>query len=399
MKLKSKEVFLESPGEGILVYGNTFYVRRDGVEKVCYRSTITRSDTLDTFQRCFSGDNGLTWSEPEPIEFTFKTSEGTRRTYAQPGFIDPANDRLLTMVLEGVLPSDDPMEGMTNWYPQYRLSTDGGRTNCVDEQVIQRGYSPDHPFECVWVGKNSMMIGDITCRPIRTRQGRILVPVAIAPLGPDGECYNPGGGYTYHEAAVLIGAWIDECRIEWDISQIVANDPTKSTRGCDEPTIAEMPDGRILMVIRGSNDVKPDLPCYKWYSVSEDGGYTWSQVRPWTYTDGANFFSPASCSQLLQHSNGRYYWIGNITQGNPRGNRPRYPMTIGEVDPESLMLIKDTVITIDDRQEGEDEATMLSNFMAHEDRQTSDIIVHMSRPFTRSKHDWTGHAYLYRIEP
>lgn len=36
-------------------------------------------------------------------------------------------------------------------------------------------------------------------------------------------------------------------------------DPAKSTRGCDEPTIAEIPDGRVLMVIRGSNRLMTDF--------------------------------------------------------------------------------------------------------------------------------------------
>ena len=35
--------------------------------------------------------------------------------------------------------------------------------------------------------------------------GEILLPVSICPLGADGALYNPGGGYTYHDAAVLPG--------------------------------------------------------------------------------------------------------------------------------------------------------------------------------------------------
>ena len=42
-------------------------------------------------------------------------------------------------------------------------------------------------------------------------------------------------------------------------------------------------------------------------------------------------------------------WI-NITAANPRGNRPRYPFCIGEVDRSSGLLLKPTVRVVDDRQ-------------------------------------------------
>jgi len=253
------------------------------------------------------------------------------------------------------------------------------------------------------VGKNAIMIGDLGCRPVRTRRGEILVPVQICPVGPDGEYYNPGGGLTYHEAAVLIGRGLADGKMEWDLSQRVANDPAKSTRGCIEPTLAELPDGRVLMVVRGSNGGTKDpecrIPGYRWYSLADDGGHTWGPARPWTYTDGRPFHSPSSCSQLLAHSNGRFYWLGNITPANPKANSPRYPFVIGEVDARSGLLIRETVLTIDDRRPGEHEDTMLSCFMAHEDRENGDIILHMSRAFTRGVNDWTGDAYQYRIAP
>lgn len=397
MRLERKEVFLPSPRPGICTYGNSFYTRAAGVGKMRTRRLTTRSDTSDRIEQSFSADNGRTWSAWEEVRFIFETPEGVRRVYDHPGFVDPETGRLLVLALEGTLPTDDPLEGLKRWTLRYRVSTDGGRTWAVDEQIVQKGpYTPDHPFECVWVGKNSIMIGDLTCRPIRTREGRILVPVQITPLGPDGEYENPGGGYTYHEAAVLIGTWSGGSKLEWSLSERVANDPAKSTRGCVEPTLAEMPDGRILMVIRGSNDVRPELPGYRWVSVSEDGGFHWTPPRPWTFTNGGGFFSPSSCSQLLRHSSGKYYWLGNLTAENPRGNLPRYPLVIGEVDPSSLLLVEESVFVVDDKGPGDDPSLTLSNFMAHEDRVTGEILVHMSR-FTVA--GWSGDAYLYRLAP
>jgi hypothetical protein len=400
MILRSKEIFYKSPKAGTLVTAKAFYTHRAGTEMMRTVSTQTRSDTVDTMQRSFSEDNGRTWSEPEQIAFIDQTSHGVHRRYIQPGFVDSGNDRLLRMVLEGILPDDEPLQGMKQWYLRYCVSEDGGHTNLVDEQIIQQGeFTSKHPYRGVWVGKNSIMIGDTTCRPILTRKGNILVPVQITPLGPDGEYYNPGGGYTYHMSAVLIGTWLNDGHITWDLSQFVENDPNISTRGAVEPTLSEISDGCILMVVRGSNDARPELPGYKWYAISTDGGYTWTPLKPWTYSDGTPFYSPSSCSQLLRHSSGLTYWLGNLTQHNPRGNRPRYPFVIGEVDSHSLLLKREAVVIVDARQSGENKNMCLSNFITHEDRLNGDIVIYMSRMFTREPEDWTAHAYEYRIEP
>jgi hypothetical protein len=390
---------MSAPKPGDAAWMNAFYTRGTGGDMASYMSIQRKSDVQDDFRRRFSTDNGRTWSDWEAVtDYKAETPQGTLRRYPQPGWVDPGNGRLLTMVMEGVLPRDNPMEGMTRWSLHYRVSTDGGRTFVVDEPVIQKGdYTAEHPAEGVWIGKNSMMIGATTCRPIRTCRGEILVPVQITPLGPDGKYHRPGGGFTYHDAAVLIGRWSDGMKIEWELSERVVADPTKSTRGCLEPTIAEMPDGRILMVCRGSNDVKPKLPGYKWFSVSRDGGRTWSNPpRPWTYADGTNFFSPSSCSQLLRHSNGKYYWLGNISPDNPRGNLPRRPLVIGEVDPESLLLVKETVAMIDTKGPGDDDSLQLSNFLAYEDRFSGEIVLHLTRLLTDPP-PWRGDAYVYRI--
>lgn len=399
-----KHVCYPSPGAGQMAYANTFYTQPAGLEKKRVRGIESRSDTLDCADESYSPDNGATWTTPQPRTILQRTPAGVKRTYAQPAFTDSVAGLSLEMVLEGTLPTDDPLEGMKHWYLSYRTSRDGGRTYLANEQVIQEGFDAGHPFDGVWIGKNSAMIGDLSCRPIRTRAGEILVPVCVSPVGPDGTYYNPGGGYTYHDAATLIGAWRPDGRLAWRVSEYVKHDPGKSTRGCDEPTLAELPDGRILMVIRGSNDAKPHLPGYRWFTVSADSGRRFDPVRPWTYTDGTPFHSPASCSQLLSHSSGRLYWLGNIVPANPLSNGPRYPLVIADVDRDSGLLARDSVRVIDDREPGESERMTLSNFMAHEDRVTREIVLHMTRGFTREapggkgRLDFTADAFEYRIE-
>jgi hypothetical protein len=163
-----------------------------------------------------------------------------------------------------------------------------------------------------------------------------------------------------------------------------------------EPTIEFLEGGRLIMVLRGSNDKRPELPAHRWVSFSKDGGQLWSEPVPWTYDDGQAFFSPSSCSQLVRHSSGRLFWLGNLTPENPKGNRPRYPFVIGEVHSRSGLLIRSSVRTVDTLQPGEDPVLSLSNFYAREDRVTREIAVHMTRLFALPN-NWAGDAYLYRV--
>jgi len=86
----------------------------------------------------------------------------------------------------------------------------------------------------------------------------------------------------------------------------------------------------------------------------------------------------------LRHSTGRLFWLGNILPTNPTGNRPRYPFVIGEVDRISGALQRETVTVIDDRGPGDGELLSLANFYAREDRETREIVLHMSRQGTKT---------------
>jgi len=368
-----------------------------------WRSVHTQSDKTDVVWEFVSEDHGESWREGRSQQVVEQRPEGIWRRNYLVGWGDPETGWLLLMGNEGIFKGDHPVEdGMRNWFPVYRVSKDGGRTWAVESPVIQEGppgrYTSSRPLEGVEVGRNAAFLGDMGCRPIRSREGLILVPLQICPVGPDGQYWNPGGGYTFHECAVLLGKWTPEGRIVWNLSERVALDPSRSTRGCLEPTLAEMPDGRILMVMRGSNEGRFDPDCrkpgYRWRSVSNDGGRTWSAVEPWTYEDGEPFFSPSSMSLLLPHSSGSIFWLGNITPENPRGNSPRYPLVIGKVDPKSLTLCRRTVQIVADREPGDPENLILSNFHAYEDRRTGEIVVQVSRFIPNP---WHGNAWEYRV--
>jgi len=161
---------------------------------------------------------------------------------------------------------------------------------------------------------------------------------------------------------------MDDCQIRWELSERVSIDPARSSRGCLEPTIAQAPDGRLLMVMRGSND-SSTIRASSGSPSPVTKARTWTPPEPWTFSDGSTLFSPSSSSQLFQHSNGTLYWLGNVSPENPQGSYPRYPLVIGRVDPASLKVVRDSVFEIDSwRPEDGPLPVMLSSFYAHEDR-------------------------------
>ena len=210
---------------------------------------------------------------------------------------------MLMMVNEATLPTGTATEGYFEWYMDYRVSTDGGKTYAVNQQVIQQGgsYSSTNPVSGVTLGTNAMFMGGVAATPIdctTTLGTKVLVPVQIS---------RSSAGYF--DSAVLIGTWTDSSNnatdetMQWNLSQRVVLKSTYASdnvyRGLFEPTVAQI-GNKVLIVCRGSNQGYSSRPSYKWYSTSSDGGLTWSSAIPWTYSNGATFYSPSSSSQLLE---------------------------------------------------------------------------------------------------
>ena len=370
-----------SPAPGVAVWSFAYYTEAKGTRMRSIEQRISRSDTVDAAYVRESLDNGRTWSEPVKIVTGERRPGGMWRKHLRAGLVHQG--QLLEFWNEGVLATDDPLEGLRQWEIHCRIR---GR----EQQVIGEGLTASNPWPGVYQGKNCAVLGDQACAPVADGK-RVLLPVEVTLLNLE----NPGGGYTYSDAAVVIGT-LDKGKYRWHITKPLKGDPARSTRGLLEPTIIKLSGRRWLMVLRGSNERQPKLPSYRWFSISEDDGESWSAARTWTYTNGEPFFSPSACSQLLKHSSGRIFWLGNITAENPRGNRPRYPFWIGEVDRGTGLLKKESLRKVDDRQPGDNEVLMLSNFYAREDRVTREIVLHLSRLFPLTS-GWAGDAFDYRI--
>jgi len=227
-----------------------------------------------------------------------------------------------------------------------------------------------------------------------------LTPIEMSVLDADGTVYNP---YRWdHSQVAVLAARRDGDAWTWDCAPPLRADAhSQSTRGLCEPTLAELEDGRTLLVMRGANASRPELPCWKWFSVSTDRGRSWSKPAPWTYDTGERFYSPSSISKFFAHSSGRLFWFGNIvpTNADAYSNGRRYPLVIGEVDRQTGRLRRETLTVIADRKPGMHRSIQFSNFGLYEDRSTRELVVCLPHyyPNATGQH-YTGDLFRYRIE-
>ena len=336
-----------------------------------------------------SHDNGRTWEEsPVTPDITANLPDGYRRYFSCASTLDPRSGRLIfpisAMDTLGLNPKlHEPTRAVSNYYLRYAVSTDQGNSLLFNERIIHTGdeFSEKHPFPEIYIGKNNFYTGDVGSRIVITKSGRILWPIQALELSDELGTITetPEGRSRMYVlpfmSLVLQGEWGADNRIEWTSSEPLKISQGRSKRGLCEPTLAQFPHGTLLMVMRGSNATIPDAPAHKWFSGSTDDGTSWSEVQPWTYSDGSNFFSPSSMSFMMRHSSGRVFWAGNICEKNAYGNNPRYPLVVGEVDPETKMLLKDSVLVLDAKLKSDEGRGRIDVAQVEltEDRETGDI--------------------------
>lgn len=207
---------------------------------------------------------------------------------------------------------------------------------------------------------------------------------------------------------VMRGKWNGE-RYELTPCQPIVISDRLSSRGLNEPTMARLSSGRILLIMRGSNAtmswrdsmrLEPGFPSFKWYAYSDDNGETFSEIMPWHFDDGEAIYSSASCSSIIKDERtGKHYWIGNITGYRVNGNFPRFPLNIVEIDEQYGTAKKETLTVIDTRREGEPETVQLSNFNLIQNRETGCFEVMLSKYGQTNGNVWNCEAWMYEIDP
>ena len=386
MQVIRKEIFIRHKNGDAPFPGFVSYISRDEPLLIHRYGWEVESDNRDNWVDCFSDDNGRTWSEPVPAKKSRAITGGRIKYSEHSAFFDVDTNQLITMAVKLFYPEDDL--DLNQPHTLEMQTFDPHRRQWSEPQEVTFGFRLGLTVSFTF--------------PIKTSKGKLLFPACKLCCGPDGKTvYLPGCDKPANESLVVIGEYQSNGTLAWRPGNPVAINLEQSSRGFDENTLIELADGRIAMVIRGSNHCL-DLPGYKWVAFSSDDGQTWSRPVPWTWSDGQPMESSATGSALFRSIlNQKIYWIGNICPPGVRaeGNWPRSPLVIGEVDETSFTLKRETLRIIDQRSGQDSPGTQLSNFRFYQDRQTGHIILFLTRFGERSEQQWKlADYYQYEIE-
>jgi hypothetical protein len=286
---------------------------------------------------------------------------------------DPASGALVQTWLRQLEPEGKPHINFT----YYRMSRDHGRTWSTPRQLKYEpgpDFDPADPLNAKFISKN---VAYLPPNIVKRADGSLVLCVGNV---PNRNSKQKGVKGEEMGAICFMGRWnMAKDDYDWTTGAPVFITPKQSSRGLMETNVAELKDGRLLVVWRASNarmkDASDaDAAGRKLFSLSTDGGKTLSPVAEWKYDDGSRFYSPSSFHRIFRHNgNGKLYWVGNICATRPDGNHPRFPLVIAEIDEEKAALQKDTVTLIADRGPEFSDKFQLSNFSVLENPENHTI--------------------------
>ncbi len=397
-----KELYKKHPASGESACVSVQYVGPN-LEQREVHSMQRQPDVSENIRARWSTDNGRTWSEFVPIQLSTTVDYGgvsVRGECEGISTYDPTSSMLMQVWLRQInVGGEYHAGGAYHNFTYYRLSGDHGRTWSDPKQLCYEDgdpFDPDEPLKPTFLNHNEGYFGN----NILIRSDGTLVH-CLAHANAPGDPKN--NERPWRMGSVLFTAkWDAEAQdYDWTPGARVEISPEWSARGLSEPEVAELEDGRLLVVWRGSthgwDGTVAKLPGRKFYSMSTDGGRTLSPPAVWTYDDGTSFYSPASYHRMIRHSvTGKLYWLGNISAEPPVGNSPRYPLVIAEVDETSASLKRDTVTAVDDRQPGQSSVSAdFSNFSLLEGRETHTLELYLAH--SAGSCHYTADSYKYTL--
>jgi hypothetical protein len=350
-----------------------------------------------------SFDNGKTWSplKAEPSWMTFHDKVSVL-DWKFCGIHDPVSDRLVSLSIHHVRDMRQGPPRMIYNHALVRTSADGGRSfgppqtlkfEAGDDFDSKNVLNPDY------LENNTGYPGQSI---LRLSNGRLLIPVTNAKIPPDVEDEASSRARWPSKGTIgslcYSGRW-DQAGEEyvWTAGKPVWLPRSIAFNGLLEADVAELKDGRVLIVWRITKT--RDGAAHKWFSVSNNGGMTFSEPQIFGYSDGTKFFSTSTFHRLFRsQKTKRLYWVGNIAPTNPTNpGHPRYPLIIAEVDEDGLALRKNTVTEIDTRHTGEGERLQLSNFWLIENSESRDLEIYLTRLNEVPDETFTANAYKYTL--
>lgn len=400
----TREVYRKHPREKTAAMVSVRYIGPKLLREEIH-SAMAKSDTPERPKRRWSEDNGRSWSDNELLPEVVTHPNGVR-VYWGPG---PQIHDAESKTTVSVWLRQTHLKGVYYNHLFWRASIDLTRTWTKPQQIVYEAgasFDSDNPFDPDFLQNNQAYFGN---NILRLSNGSLIHVAAAVNIPKDVPIPNPKQLSVMGTPAdarsigslCVVGKWNDQTKTySWTAGKPVWVSRSVSSRGLMEPEVAELKNGRVLVVWRTSNaGLDPNkVHGHKFFSVSADGGQTLDEPRPWTYGDGTPFYSPSSIHRMIRHSTtGKLYWIGNISSDPPKGNSPRYPLFIAEVDEEIPAIRRNTVTLIDDRREADSSKLQLSNFSLLEDRESHNLEIYLTRLGENAADFWGADVYKYTL--
>ena len=382
-----RQLYLPAAGEDAAQWCSVSYWD-EGLTRIETHRTSAESDAYLDFKQRFSSDNGKTWKPFENLpKVVQELPGGGMVTYPGNYFYDSTlkiRYQIRMRRLWPGLPAYTYNWGGEHPFVDFTFVLENGREKQMKYESGQ-DYNAATQFDSTYCAFNRAYWG--------TNLGIAKDGSAYFPM----VCYRHGNEYSFSKGGVVLMRR-DPATGNWSASNQIYIEPELSSRGLLEPAVAILKNGVILIVCRGSNT--ETTPGRKWFSISTDGGKTLSPICEFKYHDGTSFYSPSSIHDFIRSSrNGKLYWLANIVPNPPKGNSPRYPLVIVEIDEENIGVKKGSEIIIEDRRDNEPERIQFSNFSLLENRETFDFEIYVTRLGENAEHSWQAPVYRYIFSP
>ncbi len=333
--------------------------------------------------RC-SEDNGQTWKAFEPVGIPAirEPIGGTKViSHWHSGlFADDDKNMLISGWLKGTMDESIPAymdgEGVSSRKMYYQISRDNGRSWEGLRPIIEQEYDREN-----WPGGVGCYGGYVDFNQgCKIDEGTVLFPAQKMRYFPETGTIESADGAWWIAAGVLRCKY-DNSHLSCEFGEWLTVDRGKSSRGLGEPTLVKLSDGRILMIMRAGKPSNGNFPGVKFYSISEDGGMSWSEPKILKYEDGSPMYSPSSMVQVFRwQATGGIYLITNILDSDDiiHNCDPRYPIQLAKINEETLCVEKDSITVIEDRKDEQAANIRFSNFVWIEDKQSGALRVYMT---------------------
>lgn len=353
-----QEGVIERPGHALL---NAVTVRAANPNHPGYGNLLqfvnvfSKSDSGEGILYRVSKDNGSSWQEIGLFDRPYRL--GHRRDFMRKVAGDCLYDEETGVVLRIVTEMLWENEQIHSLFRKRRmyscLSFDNGATWTDPIYIYQTegSYDRDRMFPGITYGVNMVtsLFKMTKIRGAGENRGKIAVGIQVQTVGEDGQLLNPTG-MGFFKSGCILGSWnADRLCYDWELCSTFAEVPLEqSTRGVYEPSLQELADGRLIMMLRGSNAGQAEtMPGTKWISVSHDQGRNWSPPERVCYEDGEWMHSSSSCPDLVQDRQGRIWFVGIINDRAPNGNEPRYPLCVARLNTDTMTIDRASVTVLD----------------------------------------------------